>query len=537
MMKKTESFPISEELVREFIKVNTPVWKSESGNGKYIYLNFSMVRMQAGWIVPKLLYAKGLAEKTGARVIVITWHDNSLLTDFIESFGMEHISLDRLCKSSPLSGLRAGLKTLFFLIKDGTGEGLIKMNALGFNVGRALYEDILRTSDLSTLKSCRNKTASKKIFHLLWTLFALDGLCKRKPVIYGVTDDMAYHEGMYIKLFIKHGAKDFASSNVGETPVLLGDDGEPLRFHRLLHKKIKNNIGNVNDEFVRKAEDFLAKRFAGENGREIDRGAFSGRVCTREELSDELGLDKNKKNVVVMCHTFSDAVFAYGLKMYRDYYDWMENTMSAAESITDVNWIIKPHPSRKLYNEEKDSIEDMYKRHKKSHIFMLSDDVSAASIKTFADVLVTVGGTAGCEFACIGIPSVIIGKPAYSEFGFTVEPKTRREYEDTLRNISKIEALNDEQIATAKKIFYMINNRDGDWQSESEIPYDDEFAVMINSRYKEMHANIAKEYFIQNKGTNVYNDNTLKDLIDYMKDHDVRESCFYRLGALRAERD
>ena len=535
MMKKTESFPISEELVREFIKINTPIWKNDDKKEKYIYLNFSMVRMQAGWIVPKLLYAKGLAEKTGAKVIVLTWHDNRLLSDFIESYDMEHISLDRICKSDIFSGLKAGLKTLGFLITDGTGEGLKNMNALGFNVGKSLYEDILRTSDLSTLKSCKNKTAAKKIFHLLWTLFALDNLCKKKPVIYGVTDDMAYHEGMFIKLFLKHGAKDFASSNVGETPVKLSEDGEPCRFHRLLHEKVKSSINNVDADVTRKAEEFLAKRFAGENGREIDRDAFSGRVCSREELSDELGLDKNKKNVVIMCHTFSDAVFAYELKMYRDYYDWMESTLSIAENVTDVNWIIKPHPSRKLYNEEKDSIEDMYKRHKKSHIFILSDDVSAASIKTFADVLVTVGGTAGCEFACIGIPSVIIGKPAYSGFGFTTEPATKKEYEDTLRNISKIEALNEEQILEAKKIFYMINNKDGEWYKGEKEFFTDDFAVMINSQYKAMNADIAKEYFILNSGTEGYNDKTVAQLTEYMKDHDIRDTSFYKRGFSRGE--
>ena len=91
---------------------------------------------------------------------------------------------------------------------------------------------------------------------------------------------------------------------------------------------------------------------------------FTGKkVFTREELQKKLGLDDKKKNVVIMAHTFTDAVFNYGNYYYRDYYDWTEKTLKIASKVKDVNWILKPHPTRAAYNESKDSIENMFKKY------------------------------------------------------------------------------------------------------------------------------------------------------------------------------
>ena len=67
----------------------------------------------------------------------------------------------------------------------------------------------------------------------------------------------------------------------------------------------------------------------------------------------------------------------------------------------------------------------------------------------------TIGGNAGAEFACEEIPAVIVGKPYYSGFGYTVEPKSREEYEECLKKIHEVERLDNEQIRTAKKVFYI----------------------------------------------------------------------------------
>lgn len=533
MGKREEELPISEELVKYFIEINQKLWPKIQHTEQYVFINFSMVRMQMGWIMPKLLYAKGLEMSAKVRPIVFTWRENTLLTELIESFGMKHISLDKMSCTDYLSALKAGMKTARFMIFDGTGEGLKKVRACGVLAGKALYEDMIRTSTLSTIKSARNKICLKKMCHILWTAYMLDRLCKKYQLSYAVCDDIAYHENLFIKLFRKYGARIYSTNPVGEEKIIFEKDGEIRKRGIQSGMLIHQYIDKVDESAVLWSEQYLKERYEGKNGRNIDRGAFVGKkVLSRETLIREQGLDPHKKNVVIMAHTFTDAVFNYGELYFRDYYDWTEQTLKLAGENREVNWILKPHPTRNSYNESEDSIEDMYERYKKPNIFFLPDDVSAESIRNIADVLVTIGGNAGAEFACEGIPAVIVGKPYYSGFGYTVEPKTREEYEECLKNINGVERLDNEQIRTAKKVFYIKNS--GKMKLETE-KYSDEFAILVNNAYNQMQEEIPLQYFKSNDGTKSYNDALLKQITEYFKTHDMKECEYYQRGFLRGK--
>jgi len=530
-MARIESFPISEEKVRDFIEINKAKWNSDAKSSdkkssKYIYINFSMVRMQVGWFVPKLLFAKGLQEKTGATPIAITWSRNSLITELIESFGIQHISLDEICNGHPMSFVKAAFKTIGFTLFDGSPEGLKNMKAVGIDLGMNLYEDILRNSSLSTIRSCRNKTCIKKIFHLLWATYAMQSMINSKPIEAAVIDDMAYHEGIFIRLFMKNKANVYASSNISEHKVELDSKGNVIRHSGHASIRCRKTFDEFQGEYLSKADELLEARFSGKNGREIDRAAFAGKkVLSRNDIIETYGLDTNKKTAVIMAHTFTDAVFNFGRYYFRDYYDWVEQTLKLAREIKDVNWILKPHPSRDVYNESIDSIEALFEKYKADNMCILADDVSAESIKNIADVVVTIAGNAGAEFACLGIPAVIVGDAFYKGYGFTSEPKTYDEYKATLESLGKIEPLSDEKINAAKKLFY-IRNID----NASDEKYDDEFSNMINGIYSEMEGAIAKQYFKSNDGTKEYNDKMIESISKYIDTKDITQVAYYQRG-------
>lgn len=535
MEKKQEQLPLSEEVVRRFIEVNKKQWSKVRHTEQYVFVNLSMVRMQMGWILPKLLYAKGIEMSAGVKPVVFTWRENRLLTELIESFGMKHLSLDTMNRSDYFSALKAGMKTVGFMVFDGSGEGLKKVCACGVTAGKPLYEDIIRTSSLSTIQSARNKTCFKKMVHLLWTTYMLDRLCKRYRPAYVVCDDIAYHENLFLKLFHKYEAHIYNTSPVGEEKIFFEKDGEIRRRSIRSGMMIHQWIDDVDESAALWSEQYLKERYEGKNGRNIDKKAFAGKkVFSKEDVIRDQGLDPNKKNVVIMAHTFTDAVFNYGDLYFRDYYDWTEQTLKYAGENANVNWILKPHPTRSSYNESEDSIEDMYERYKKPNIFFFPDDISAESIRNIADVIVTIGGNAGAEFACEGIPSVIVGKPYYSGFGYTVEPETREEYEKCLKNIQELNRLDDGQIQTAKKVFYL--NFSG--AMKSKMPnYSDEFAILVNNAYNQMQEEMPLQYFKSNDGTKSYNDALLKQITDYFSTHDIKECEYYRRGFLRGKDD
>lgn len=526
VMKRQEDFPGDIELISQYITENKKQWKKVEHTKEYIYVNLSMVRLQFGWIIPKLYFAKGLEEKTKANVIVMTWRENSLFTQLVESFGFEHIVLDSLNMRNIGVMVKALFQTMRFMLSDGTGEGLKKINAGDLKIGKNLYEDILRTSSLSTIISAKNKICIKKMIHLLGTVDSIQKLCLKKFPKFMICDDIAYHEGIFIKLFLQKNAKVFNVSSMGKEKITVKENGDIKTRSEQKNEMFKNMIKQLDESSVTWSEKYLCERYEGKNGRNIDRGAFSGKaVLSRGEAQMQLGLDPTKKNIVIMAHTFTDAVFNYGELFYRDYYDWTEQTLQLAAKNEKVNWILKPHPTRNSYHEENDSIEDMYERNRKTNIFLLPDDVSAESIRNFADVILTIGGNAGAEFACEGIPAIIIGKPYYQGFGYTIEPKSKMEYEKCLSSIEQIPRLNEEQVNTAKKLFYLNNY-------PTESIFADEFGTLINEEYKKMTDRIALQYFESNKGTESYNNDLIVKITEYVHTHDMTKCNYYQQGAL-----
>lgn len=114
----------------------------------------------------------------------------------------------------------------------------------------------------------------------------------------------------------------------------------------------------MGDEVLSETNQLIKDCFSGKSGRDIDQGDFKDKtIIDRKEAEKRLGLLDGKKNIVIMAHTFTDAIYNYGTICYRDYYDWIESTLKIAEEVEQVNWILKPHPTRKAYHESKDSIE------------------------------------------------------------------------------------------------------------------------------------------------------------------------------------
>ena len=522
-----EHFPINEDLLYKFIEANKKTFLPKKAKNKGgILINYSMVRMQIPWIMPKVLLAKGLEEKTDSSPVAVTWNRNDKLTDFFESYGVKHLSLNEECKKNIFGLIYAFYKTVCFVLFDGTGDGLKSLKMQGIKVGNNLYEDILRTSPLSTLRTCKNKVVIKKIVHLIWASHTLVRICKKYKIDFAITDDMAYHEGLFIKLFKKNGIRVIAGSNKSEKEVRLFKDGEVIRHNYVDVDDVRKEIQKYSFAQIDWVDKYLEERFKGNNGREIDRQAFSGkRVLSKEELVEQFGIDPNKKTVVIMAHTFTDAVFNYGDYYFRDYYDWTKKTLQLAANNSNCNWVLKPHPTRSSYNESADSIEMMFDRYKKDNMFFLSDDISSESIKNIADVLITIGGNAGAEYACFGIPAIIVGKPYYRGQGYTIEPSTYQEYEKYLLEIENINHLDKKQIENAKKVFYFKNSH-----ANSKNIFSDDFSCLLNKKYDDMISKMSLSYFKNNEGTEYYNDRALEAVIEYMSNNDIKETEYYCRG-------
>ncbi len=121
---------------------------------------------------------------------------------------------------------------------------------------------------------------------------------------------------------------------------------------------------------------------------------------------------------------------------------------------------------KKVYRSRREFADDFCISDDKKIVFIDADaPFSSESLMYLADVVVTVAGTAGIEYAANSrVPSILAGTTIYSGFGFTIEPETEAEYFQALANIENIDPLTEMQQNTARKVFLFL------WKY-SDVPF------------------------------------------------------------------
>jgi len=188
-----------------------------------------------------------------------------------------------------------------------------------------------------------------------------------------------------------------------------------------------------------------------------------------DQIRAELRLDPEKKNAFVFSHLLFDAPFWAGESLFRDYGEWLVETMKAAAENTNVNWIVKLHPDnlhRRAQALGRYRLEDLqeYSLLKRlfpslpEHFRLLTPDsnTSTDSLFDFADYALTVRGSVGLEFPCCGVPTLTAAAGGYSGRGFTIDSKTHDEYRARIGRIETIPRLSAGQVALAQRFSYGV---------------------------------------------------------------------------------
>ena len=167
----------------------------------------------------------------------------------------------------------------------------------------------------------------------------------------------------------------------------------------------------------------------------------------------DYNLDQGKKTVAIMPHIFCDAPHAYPSTLYSDYYEWFIETAKILKQNSNINVMVKEHPSAHLYN-EKGVMEERLKDNN-INITVIDSEENTYSIIQNTDVIVTCGGTIGLEFACTGKPVILAANPPYSNLGFTIDNKTIKDYTHSLLNCHLLHDLNEKQKENAFLTAYL----------------------------------------------------------------------------------
>ncbi len=228
---------------------------------------------------------------------------------------------------------------------------------------------------------------------------------------------------------------------------------EPRNF-RIMHDHASDTVIQLAEAYLDARHNQRINHIAVEIAFDRGKRLFE----THQQFCGHYGLDPGKKNVFVMLHGFNDHPHSHFARrmLYQDYFDWFMRTLEVAKLNPRMNWIFKEHPASQFYTTKDADLDAIFSGIEHPHIRFLNStaDFNALSIRFLANVIVTCLGTAGMEYACLGIPCVLAGESPYSGFGFTMEPGSVAEYENVLRGMEDLSNLDQAQVASAKIVMF-----------------------------------------------------------------------------------
>ena len=400
-------------------------------------------------------FAKACAEAAGAETIVIpNILRSALVARLIKSYSPKRITnillvmLNTLLIKFPRIFSRA--------LGPFSGEGIVTISIDGVVVGPHIYDYILTKCALSSI----DKVSLKMRFLIMLELtyyFAAKRIIEAAEDPLVLLPDNAYRQGMIFEYCKEHCLDCIAGLSMTEFSIYFyrstGDYDNHCRTPS--SKLLDRVVGDM--EFKSNAKAYLESRTKGEGQQHDVIRAYSSqkKSVSSKSLIDSMSLCADKPIVLVAAHIFRDAPHAYPNALFNDYTDWLVQTCTALSRNKNVNFVVKEHPSTELYNEEGEVERVLRDIGLQNHL--ISSDINTVSLMNVVDVLVTCGGTAGMEFACFGVPSVLAANPPYSKLGFTQNSTSIGEYLGKLEDCHNFDRLSSQERDIALCGLYLIN--------------------------------------------------------------------------------
>ena len=344
----------------------------------------------------------------------------------------------------------------------------ITRNVLSFSYDGVKYGDLVYDTYLVSKQSATMKRID------LYVLFFMYICITRHVNIYRILKSdtfeavMVSHivgisSGVILRTALRHGYKGYVRA--GHHRAILRRLEKLDEVYDFTHKPFPEDVDTIITklglEFDKAYESILDKQVSGTLS-EDSRYVFSvskdvGR--DRDSFLRSYGLDPGKRNVFIMLHAFNDWPHSnFRRLIFKDYYNWFRETLRFALKNDQSNWIFKQHPLVKFYATKDVLWDSLFANCPRNVIYINENDqIDTRSLSHYADVIITCVGSAGFQLPSIaGIPSVIAGDSFYTGLGFTLEPKTTKQYFELLRNAHEIERLTPEQQKSAQAAYMHI---------------------------------------------------------------------------------
>jgi hypothetical protein len=177
----------------------------------------------------------------------------------------------------------------------------------------------------------------------------------------------------------------------------------------------------------------------------------------RDALMRELELDPSARILGLFTNIAWDAAILFRDIAFRNMAEWVLETVRHFAGRTDVQLVIRCHPAEvKREIETVQKVADLVRERfdplpPNVRVVPAESDVSTYTLSEIVDAGIVYTTKVGLEFACRGIPMVVVGEPFYRGKGFTWDPTTPEEYFEILESLPRGARMAPEAVARAKK--------------------------------------------------------------------------------------
>jgi hypothetical protein len=212
---------------------------------------------------------------------------------------------------------------------------------------------------------------------------------------------------------------------------------EPIDIYDTIDRPAAADLASISEarqgKLAAVGSAYLAKRLVGgtdDLGAQYAYQRASARV-SRRALVDRFGWDPDRPIIGVYASNWFDFPHPCGMTHFRDFLDWTEATLGAAQRQRGVNWLFKAHPCDQWYGGV--TLADlMPKLEAGGHVQLAPIGWNGSTVLEAIDAVVTYHGTVGIEAAAAAKPVLVADRGWYHDAGFVTWPQSREEYLELL---------------------------------------------------------------------------------------------------------
>ena len=407
---------------------------------------------QPEYQINNLIIAKKIGNIFKTNILGILRKGDVKGTSLFKSFGVDKIFY--LNEGNFIKRLFYLLISIKLLKKTKSIKGLLKLKYKNLDIGKCLYEQFLR------FEKRPGSTDIEAIYYIYLMKLLIDQeqlfkIYNNKKIKFLVQSETQYFP-LRVSMQIALLKKIKVISRIGRGDMTVKIYNSLKESHENRSKISKNIFSKIEKKFNKKYNDSSYKKIIRNKiklniGQDvyqlIDKENNPKKLFkTRKQMLNYLNL-KDQHTVLILAHEYTDGNLSQPWNLYENDMFWLVDTLKKIKNIKKVNWIIKEHPSEKIYNAKVNTF-GLFKKiiFSKENIKLFPKDYKVDNFYKFIDTVVTSHGTAGYEYPMHGIPTIICGETNYSNLGFNIEPKTLSEYYGILKKINKTKKLNNSKI-------------------------------------------------------------------------------------------